>query len=147
MMPRSSSFALARLSFVLSTAVAAYVSVLSTAPAFAYVEFQNEFRSMYARGPKADRAFKRVVIKAKCNVCHRKDDSSQSEKPLNAFGIAMARHVEGVGKKDKPKIVEAIKKTTEERIDPQEVNGPTFGDLFREGRLVRERLEASGRGG
>lgn len=100
----------------------AVVSYFLSAPdAQARPKYFNEFKAAYANvAEEAD--------KQKCNVCH----FGQEKKNRNDYGKALA---EALGEKnvmDAEKIKAALKKAEGQKSS---VDGKTFGDLIKEGKL------------
>lgn len=121
---------------ILLLGLAPLVCLLAAPPAHGYSEFQKEFRRHYLRGSGVDKDFRKLVMKAKCFVCHRAGETDdEDDKPNNRYGEAMAEHVGEADKKDKKKIVAAIKLIADEPSDPDDASSPTFGDLIESGEL------------
>lgn len=81
---------------------------------------------------KSNEKLSAAAAEAKCNVCH----VGTSKKDKNAYGNALAKHIKKTDGKDTDKINKAL-----EDVEKEASNGdgsPTFGDLFKEGKLVTE---------
>ena len=68
--------------------------------------------------------------KAKCDVCHV--PKQKDRKKRNIYGEALAKSLGATKVKDKDKIHKALEKTEKEK---SAVEGKTFGDLIKEGKL------------
>jgi adenosylmethionine-8-amino-7-oxononanoate aminotransferase len=101
-------------------------AALTPAPAFAIMQFAEQFKAVYV---KEGTPLAAAVATAKCNVCHVGD----SKKERNAYGQALAERLD---KKQDMKNVEKIRQALAEVAAlPSAVDGKTFGDLIAEGKL------------
>ena len=120
-----------------------------TRPAAAIKPFQVEFEKLYA-GDGSDtelaNLFKKQdskdeekkLKKFRCLTCHQ----GKKKKNRNAFGMQLSELLDKKkDKKDKEKIVEALKKVAEMRSNPEDDSSPTFGELLAEGKLPGGTLE------
>ena len=109
--------------------IVAFVSGVSSRPAYAIKQFFDEFKTVYVK-PGSPLAAE--VEAAKCNVCH----AGTSKKERNAYGNALA---ELLDKKEDAKNVEKIRKALETVAampsDPAKADAPTFGALIEQGKL------------
>jgi hypothetical protein len=111
--------------------------------------FKKAFEAKYVDNNK-DEAFKEVVKKQSCNVCHVK---GESKKERNAFGDALAQLIEGDAQArlkeagdnksaEEEKILkeleEAFKKVEATKIDPENTNSETYGDRLKANKLPVE---------
>jgi hypothetical protein len=114
--------------------VTAVVFLGSSAPqASAIVPFMKEFQKLYIT-PETDEEFAELVMgkKTKCLVCHQ----GKKRKHHNPYG----EHLEHLldkkkDKKDKEKIIAALKKVEKTHIDPKDDKSPTYGDLIEANKL------------
>lgn len=115
----------------LLAAVAAF-GVMAPRPAYAIKQFFDEFKAMYVKPDSADAAEKALATEvegAKCNVCHL----PSSKKERNAYGEALTALLD---KKEDAKNVDKIRKSLETVAgQPSGPDGPTFGDLIKQGKL------------
>ncbi len=109
------------------------LSLLPATRVEATTEFQKEFVKLYAKGKDVDKTFKKLVRKAKCYACHQgKDD----HKNCNIYGKALSEYLSEDDKKDKKKIVAALKKVADQSSNPSQADSsPTFGELIAKGEL------------
>lgn len=120
--------------------VCGMVVSLSANAALAIPAFKKEFDARYVdsepQTPEKE-ALGAAVKKAKCNVCHGKDENGKdSKKVRNAYGEALSELLDKKeDAKNKEKINEALDKVAEMKSDPDDDNSPTFGDLIKEGKL------------
>ncbi len=102
--------------------------------AHAVPNFKKEFDSMYVKADSTDPAEKQLaadVDRVKCNVCHM----PASKKERNAYGRALSKFLKKADKDDTPKIHSALEKVADMKVDPNDANSPTFGDLIKQGKL------------
>ncbi|TWT47823.1 hypothetical protein [Botrimarina hoheduenensis] len=120
-----------RMLWLLACAAALH-SLLAIAPSVrAHSEFQKEFLRTYA-GKDADRGFRTLAKKAKCYACHQgKEDRTN----YNVYGQALTAHLTEDDRKDKKKIVAALRTVEQEPIDSADETSGTFGE-----RLLRNEL-------
>jgi hypothetical protein len=113
--------------------------------ASAFPEFKKEFDKKYVgdESTETQQAIAAAVKVAKCNVCHdpnKGPDGKVSKKNHNAYGEALQKFVGKKDKKDMPKIQDALIKV--EAMKNGE--GPTFGDLLKQGKLPVEAAADTG---
>jgi len=114
-----------------------------TRPASAIKQFQNEFEKLYV-GEGSDselsKLFKEKELKKlRCLTCHQ---GKKKKKNRNAYGTQLSKLLDKKkDKKDKEKIIEALKKVAEMPSNPEDKNSPTFGALIAEGKLPGGKLE------
>ena len=112
-------------------------------PAVAVKQFQNEFEKLYV-GEGSDselgKLFKEKELKKfRCLVCHQ---GKKKKKNRNAYGKQLSKLLDKKkDKKNKEKIIEALKKVAEMRSNPEDEKSPTFGELIAEGKLPGGTLE------
>ena len=117
-----------------------FALLFTAQPAAATTEFQKEFIKQYAKGKEVDKAFKKLVRKGKCYVCHQgKDD----HKNCNVYGKALAEYLVEDDKKDKEKIIASLKLVADQSSDSKAEGSPTFGELIAEGKLPGGSIEDS----
>lgn len=108
---------------------------ISAPPARAIPAFKTEFDAKYVKKDSTDpaeKALAEAVKEAKCNVCHK----GMNKKERNAYGEKLAELLDKKeDAKNKQKIQEALDKVAEMKCDPDQPDGPTFGDLLKEGKL------------
>ena len=75
---------------------------------------------------------KETIGKSKCNVCHEK--TQKSKKFRNPYGMELSKLIEK-NEKDEAKVIEALKKVAESKSC---VEGKTYGDLIKDGKLPAE---------
>ena len=116
---------------VMAVAVA-MVAGMTSRPALAIKQFQDEFKAVYVKPDSSDPAEKALaaaVETAKCNLCHK----GKEKKDRNAYGEALA---ELLDKKEDAKNVDKIRKALETVAGKASPNGgPTFGELIKAGKL------------
>ena len=105
--------------------------------AFAISEFKKEFIKKYVKtesqDPK-DAAFKELVEKADCTVCHT--GTGEKPKNRNAYGKALGKLInKKTDKKNPPKIQAALDAVAKMKSNPDDPNSTTFGDLINQGKL------------
>jgi len=118
-------------------------------PAEAIKQFQIEFEKLYlgeASGTELADIFKKqeskdeekALKKLRCLTCHQ----GKKKKHRNAYGMQLSELLDKKkDKKDKEKIIEALKKVAEMRSDPKDEKSPTFGDLIKQGKFPGGSLE------
>jgi len=114
-----------------------------TRPAAAIKPFQVEFEKLYVGDgseSELDTLFKdKELKKFRCLTCHQ---GKKKKKNRNAYGMQLSELLDKKkDKKDKEKIVEALKKVAEMRSNPEDDSSPTFGELIAEGKLPGGSLE------
>ena len=106
----------------------ATVTVLSGQVA-ADARFGKEFKRKYV---ERDTPYAELVGEAKCHLCHK----GKKKKDLNPYGAELAKLLDRkADKKNKEKIHEALEKVAEIRIDPEDPDSPTYGELIEQGEL------------
>lgn len=113
--------------------VAAGLAILA-APASAIEEFYTQLEAKYVKPASKKQNDVLLTIafeEAHCKICHPGDDKHK----LTPYGGALAWRVNKYDKKDKKKIQAAIEEVGKLRSNPQDPKSPTYGELFREGRL------------
>jgi len=125
-------------SVVLLVSFAAFVCT-ATPQVSAIVAFKKEFQKLYVT-PESDEEFAKLVKSNKtgCLVCHQ----GKKRKHHNAYG----EHLEDLldkkeDKKDKEKIIAALKKVEKMHTDPKDDKSPTYGDLIKDNKLPGGPLE------
>ncbi len=73
-------------------------------------------------------------VKVNCAVCHNTKDNKK-KKHRNNYGVALKEELGTTKEKDKKKIAAALKAIESQK---SHVEGKTFGDLIREGKLPGE---------
>lgn len=68
---------------------------------------------------------------ARCTICHPGDDKHR----LTPYGGHLAWRINKFDKGNRKKIQEALEQVEKLRSDPGNPKSPTYGDLFRQGRL------------
>jgi cytochrome c2 len=121
---------------LLCGALAAVVMLwLGTPQAKAVKQFKDQFEAKYVKPDSKDpkeKALAEAAAKAKCLICHE----GHSKKNRNRYGKRLAKLLDR--KKDKKnveKIVAALDTVSQEKLNPDDANSPTFGDLIKEGKL------------
>lgn len=92
--------------------------------------FLDGFKAKYVKadGSAEEKAFAELVDKTKCNVCHK----GKSKKMRNAYGEALDKLLDKkADAKNKEKIAEALDTVAGQKSP----DGPTFGELIKEGKL------------
>ena len=75
---------------------------------------------------------KKVIDGSKCNVCHEK--TQKSKKFRNPYGLELSKLMEK-NEKDEKKVIEALEKAAAMKSC---VEGKTYGDLIKDGKLPAE---------
>jgi cytochrome c553 len=119
-------------------AVGGLASLVSRAAA--YPQFKKEFDNKYIgeESTQVERAISAAVKVAKCNVCHDPkldEEGMESKKNRNPYGEALAQFLDKDDRKDIPKIIATLEKVEAMKAKP---NGPTFGELLKQGKLPVE---------
>lgn len=112
-------------------------------PAAAIKSFQDGFVGLYVEEGSDSELGKiftdKKMKKFKCLVCHQ----GKKKKNHNAYGAALSELLDKKkDKKDKEKIVAALKKVAEMRSNPEDDKSPTFGEILAEGKLPGGTLES-----
>lgn len=102
--------------------------VLSTGQAEARPPFVGVFKKTYPE------LAKNKEIKVNCAVCHNTKENKK-KKHRNNYGVALAKAIGKKNEKDKEKVAAALKKIEAEK---SHVEGKTFGELIKEGKLPGE---------
>lgn len=110
---------------------------LSESPSRGHAEYQRVFQEQYVKAPDVDKAYRALVRKAKCYVCHQGKD----RKNYNRYGLALTAHLKEGDKKDKPKTLAALAAVATEMSDGE--GSRSFGDLIAGGDLPGGPLEES----
>lgn len=110
--------------------------------AHAHSEHQREFYALYTKGSDADKDFRKLARKAKCNICHQ---GKKERTNYNRYGDALTAHLTEEDRKDKPKIIAALESVAKQPSDPDDPESPTFGELIAAGELPGGSLEDSKR--
>ena len=106
-------------------------------PVSAIIQFQKEFHNLYLDEEKKSEFAKRVV-EDKCWLCHQ----GKSKKNHNSYGIHLTKLLDRKkDKKDKEKIIAALKKIEKLHTDPKDEKSKTYGDLIKVGKLPGGTLE------
>lgn len=101
--------------------------------------FQIAFKKYYADGQQTDKEkrseFATKTKEAKCFICHDPKEPKK-KKYRNRYGKELSKLLDKKeDKKNTEKILKALKAVAALPIDPEDKNGPTYGDLIREGKL------------
>jgi hypothetical protein len=125
---------------VLLVLAAALVAGMTLNTALAIPPFKKEFDEKYVKKDSTDPAEKSLaeaVDKAKCLVCHGKNDQGKQDTKLrNAYGKALDELLDKkADAKDKEKIVKALDTVAAMKSNPSDPGSPTFGDLLKQGKL------------
>lgn len=107
--------------------------------AHAIPQFKKEFDAKYVDEDSDDptkQAFAEKVKEAKCNVCH----FGKKKKDRNLYGEHLAGLLDKKEDKDnKEKINEALDEVAGMKIDPEDENSKTYGELFAAGDLPEDK--------
>lgn len=104
-----------------------------------FAEFKKVFDKKYVGDSNSaeQKAIGAAVKVAKCNVCHdpkKGADGKVSKKNRNAYGEALHKFIGKKDKKDTAKIEDALNKVEAMKNG----DGPTFGELLKQGKLPVE---------
>lgn len=89
-------------------------------------------RPLYMRGFSQEyQHIEPLTREAKCKVCHCKEE----KRAINEYGEALAKALDAKNVKDRDVISKSIRDIEKE---PSRVQGQTFGDLIRAGKLPAE---------
>lgn len=131
--------------FGLMLLAASFVVCGLARPAAAIPQFQKEFEELYVsepgEGSDAPLAmlFKEKKKSMRCLCCHQ---GKKSKKNRNAYGMKLSELLDKKkDKKNKEKIIAALKEVEALPSDPEDKDSPTFGDLIEEGKLPGGTLE------
>lgn len=120
--------------------VAGVVLVVSaTQQAVATPPFHKEFKNLYIQ-PETDEDFAKVVKSNKtgCLACHQ----GKKRKHHNPYGEHLEKLLDKKkDRKDKEKIIAALKKVEKMHSDPKDDKSPTYGDLIKANKLPGGPLE------
>lgn len=116
------------------------VLLSAVAPAVAHSEHMREFYNLYTKGKGADGDFRNLARKAKCNLCHQ---GKEERANYNPYGEELTLHLTEEDRKDKEKIVAALKTVADKTSNPDDPSAPTFGELIASGKLPGGPLEDS----
>jgi hypothetical protein len=97
-------------------------------------EFRDEFEAVFVNRrsrKRADVAFARAVVQAKCTICHPGDDKHK----LNSFGAQVGQVVNKNDKNKTDRIRQALERAATISSDPYTPKSPTFGQQMRKGEL------------
>jgi hypothetical protein len=126
------SFSAAR---VIAAGVMAVLGVAAVAPpAFAIKPFYVELEAKYVRPDSKEQNDIALMIafdQAGCTICHPGDDTHK----LTRYGGQLAWRINKFDKGNKKKIQEAFDEVGALRSDPYDAKSPTYGELFRQGKL------------
>ncbi|MEQ8848320.1 hypothetical protein [Botrimarina sp.] len=124
------------------TLLAVLCLAAATATAEAHSEHMRGFYDLYTKGPDADKDFRKLARKAKCNICHQ---GKKERTNYNRYGEELTLHLTEEDRKDEDKILAALKTIADTRSDPSDPAAPTFGELIARGELPGGPLEESQR--
>ncbi len=114
---------------------------VDNSPALAIVQYHKEFEKTYI-DPDAtvetDLSKLMTDRKNRCLICHQGKKKKNCNKYGEHFRTLLDRKKD---KKDKEKIVAALKKVAKLRIDPEDKESRTFGELLADGKLPGGTLE------
>jgi hypothetical protein len=126
------SFSVAR---GIAAGVAAVLGVAAVAPpVFAIKPFYVELEAKYGRPDSKEQndiALTIALNQAGCTICHPGDDKHK----LTRYGGQLAWRINKFDKGNKKKIQEAFDEVGALRSDPYDPKSPTYGELFRQGKL------------
>ncbi|MEO0530679.1 MAG: hypothetical protein AAF266_08900 [Planctomycetota bacterium] len=111
---------------------------LMATPAAAHPEYQRGFQTVYTKGPDIDKDFRKLVRKAKCNLCHQ---GKKDRTKYNRYGTELLDHLADGDKKNKEKIATALAAVADLPSDGD--GSPTYADLIAAGSLPGGPLKAS----
>ncbi len=103
--------------------------------AFAIPQFKKQFDAMYVDEDSDDpakQALAEAAKEAKCDICHM----GRNKKMRNPYGEQLSELLDKKeDKNNKEKIDEALETVAEIKVDPDDENSPTYGQLLDEGKL------------
>ena len=111
----------------------------SITPILATVPFMKEFQKLYIT-PDTDEDYAKLLKggKTKCLVCHQ----GKKRKHQNPYGEHLEKLLDKKkDKKDKEKIIAALKKVEKMHSAPDDDQSPTYGDLIEANKLPGGPLE------
>lgn len=111
------------------------VPVLAVAGALFLSPSTSEARPQYLKAFKTEYENVAKENKVNCFVCHEKTDGKLDKKNWNAYGKALGKNLTKKNEKDADALKEALGKAA--KMD-SEVEGKTFGDLLKDGKLPVE---------
>ncbi len=103
-------------------------------PVDAVEEFYAELEAKYVKPESKNQNDVVLTIafeQARCTICHPGDDKHR----LTAYGGQVAWRINKYDKENREKIQKALEQVAALRSDPRDPKSPTYGELFREGRL------------
>jgi len=119
----------------IAAGVAAFLGCVGAAsPAYALKQFYAGLQAKYVKPDSKepnDIALDIAFEQARCTICHPGDDKHR----LTRYGGQLAWRINKFDKGNKKKIQEAFEEVGEIRSDPYDPKSPTYGELFRQGRL------------
>lgn len=105
----------------------------------AIIGFKKEFEKLYIND-ETDKEFAKLIKSNKtgCYVCHQ----GKKRKNQNPYGKELEKLLDKKkDKKDKEKIIAALKKVEKIHTDPKDKKSPTYGDLIKANKLPGGPLE------
>jgi hypothetical protein len=113
------------------------ILVCLVSSALAISEFKNEFVKKYVNADSSnpkDVAFKELVTKADCTVCHT--GTGEKPKNRNAYGKALGKFInKKTDKKNPEKIQAGLDEVAKIKSNPDDPKSATFGELIKQGKL------------
>ena len=109
-------------------------------PAYAIKEFYKELEAKYVkRDSKKETDIDLLIAfeQAQCTICHPRDNKQQ----LTPYGGQVGWRINKFDKGNKKKIQAALKELEDLRSDSRNPKSPTYGELFRQGRLPPSLME------
>lgn len=107
-------------------------------PAGAHPTYQKGFQNLYIKGPGVDKDFRKLVRKAKCNLCHQ---GKKDRKNYNRYGTALLDHLSDGDEKDKEKLAAALAAVADLASDGD--GSETYAGLIAAGSLPGGPLDES----
>ncbi len=109
-----------------------------TRPAMAIKQFSDQFKELYIKNHSDKEFAEYVTKKVKCFICHQ----GKKKKNHNPYGEHLADLLDKKkDKKDKEKIIAALKKVAEMHSDPNDEKSPTYAEIILAGKLPGGTLE------
>ena len=103
--------------------------------ALAIKPFKDAFEAKYVKADSKDPAavaFAAACKQAKCTICH----VGKNKKQRNPYGQQLAKLLNKETDKDnKEKINQALEQVAAIKVNPNNADSPTFGDLIQKGKL------------
>ncbi len=130
----------ALLHMLLGIPMVLFVLWMTTPPAHAIKNFQDEFVVRYAEPSDGDLEevvqkkgmLAEAVKETKCNVCH----AGRDKKRRNAYGNELAKLLDKkADAENTEKIVKALEVVDKIKSDPTDETSPAYGDLIEQGKL------------